>query len=672
MDDQGKLASTGDDDTTMDDATVEVPAPNHTSIIPTADTTTVNRRAPKDGSSFEKGTIENAIHEVCTVPNGTSLPNSQHSPLQNTPTMLPLLPDAPSSSSVSMDHPKENESRDEASKIISGASTPNEQGPRRSQRRRKARETSWYIHPDDMDRSIFTGRPSSSHKTRRSAPRSKNRFVTPPLPSSISPTGTAPVSSDPTISETGAGDPSSADGPKEELVPAEPVRPGWHTISWHLERVLHSHGDSPMHSKLVISEALKLDQKISQQYSLPRAFRGKTPENSASASLSSNKDRLFIPSRKGRKIYYKLAWKARDIPSAVAAYNTWMSELVTYDWPRCFGVPKHRAAQADAGELAQCPPEVPYIPPQILRPVFSDQEMSATVSCSQPPQKEITSSSSVTVTAGVPSVIPNESTEATSVTETTLPAPMSTLSQDTSALMKDEETHNPETPMFVEAATRVSQPLEHVGETTLPPQTAERPQGISASPPVRESVNLSSSMPSLKLEANSEPLTTVVTSDQMAPHLPNHPTGDVTMDRAVNTMTPQGALNPSALILPASATPTRVREPLTLVDYQQGGIPYHSAQNRLLGINGPRTFVDPGVTDGELDVRIQQFKTMERYWNKSLRILPASCDPPPRNVTEALVIIERRERLAKIREQEEKIKGPTERDTGHNEEARII
>ncbi|KAI9230270.1 MAG: hypothetical protein DHS80DRAFT_731, partial [Piptocephalis tieghemiana] len=124
--------------------------------------------------------------------------------------------------------------------------------------------------------------------------------------------------------------------------------PTWHTISWHMERVLSSHHQKPIPSKQIIKEALALDAQISKLHSLPRAFRGKTPEASASAVLSTNKDRLFIPSRKGRKIYYQLAWKPRDIPSAVAAYNSWMTDLVSHDWPLCFGVPKEHAKRADA------------------------------------------------------------------------------------------------------------------------------------------------------------------------------------------------------------------------------------------------------------------------------------------------------------------------------------
>lgn len=88
----------------------------------------------------------------------------------------------------------------------------------------------------------------------------------------------------------------------------------------------------------LLKRAVELDEKISKERGLTRAFRGKTPLNSASALLTNNGDRHFIQFRPpGSKYYhFKLAYEPGDLENAKRAYDEWVDVLINIDWPLCF------------------------------------------------------------------------------------------------------------------------------------------------------------------------------------------------------------------------------------------------------------------------------------------------------------------------------------------------
>jgi hypothetical protein len=67
-----------------------------------------------------------------------------------------------------------------------------------------------------------------------------------------------------------------------------------------------------------------------------------TPMNSASAILTNNSDRYFIPYKPlgSRSTHFKLAYEPCNFQHAVEEYRIWEKKLVEHDWPYCFGVPK--------------------------------------------------------------------------------------------------------------------------------------------------------------------------------------------------------------------------------------------------------------------------------------------------------------------------------------------
>ncbi|KAJ2546128.1 hypothetical protein EV175_005714, partial [Coemansia sp. RSA 1933] len=97
----------------------------------------------------------------------------------------------------------------------------------------------------------------------------------------------------------------------------------------------------------LVRKAVELDEKISKERGLPRAFTGKTPQNSASALLTNNGDGHFTQFRPpgARCYHFKLAYNPGDFESALAAYNEWMTVLVEKDWPLCFGTPEPGTAE---------------------------------------------------------------------------------------------------------------------------------------------------------------------------------------------------------------------------------------------------------------------------------------------------------------------------------------
>ncbi|KAJ3044467.1 hypothetical protein HDV00_001894 [Rhizophlyctis rosea] len=88
----------------------------------------------------------------------------------------------------------------------------------------------------------------------------------------------------------------------------------------------------------LIPAVLRLDEELSKERGLPRLFRGKTPQNTASAILTENRDSLFIPVDipGAKKQHFKLAYEPGNFESALENYNTWMKLLIENDWPILF------------------------------------------------------------------------------------------------------------------------------------------------------------------------------------------------------------------------------------------------------------------------------------------------------------------------------------------------
>ncbi|KAG0365955.1 hypothetical protein BGZ54_006003, partial [Gamsiella multidivaricata] len=79
-----------------------------------------------------------------------------------------------------------------------------------------------------------------------------------------------------------------------------------------------------------------------------------TPMNSASACLTNNGDKYFIPFKPegSRSTHFQLAYEPGDFDTAVKEYNDWMEQLIRRDWPLCFGVPKKDALPLEMEEQA--------------------------------------------------------------------------------------------------------------------------------------------------------------------------------------------------------------------------------------------------------------------------------------------------------------------------------
>ncbi|KAI9491420.1 hypothetical protein BDB00DRAFT_959623 [Zychaea mexicana] len=131
------------------------------------------------------------------------------------------------------------------------------------------------------------------------------------------------------------------------------TQPRWHNQAYMLFLALRQHPDRCLSRPELIKAALALDEKISKERKLPRVFKGKTPMNSASASLTTNTDRYFIPFRPdgSRSMHFKLAYEPGNFQRAVQEYRKWERKLADHDWPFCFGIPKNPPPVAiDSGD----------------------------------------------------------------------------------------------------------------------------------------------------------------------------------------------------------------------------------------------------------------------------------------------------------------------------------
>ncbi|KAI8602545.1 hypothetical protein EDD21DRAFT_284800, partial [Dissophora ornata] len=122
-------------------------------------------------------------------------------------------------------------------------------------------------------------------------------------------------------------------------------KPRWHTQPYMMFLALRAMPGRTAARQELIMAAVELDKKFSAEKGLPRVFTGKTPMNSASACLTNNGDKYFIPFKPegSRSTHFRLAYQPGDFDTAVEEYNRWMEQLVQRDWPICFGVPMEGA-----------------------------------------------------------------------------------------------------------------------------------------------------------------------------------------------------------------------------------------------------------------------------------------------------------------------------------------
>ncbi|KAG0053829.1 hypothetical protein BGZ83_000373 [Gryganskiella cystojenkinii] len=121
-------------------------------------------------------------------------------------------------------------------------------------------------------------------------------------------------------------------------------KPRWHTQPYMMFLALRAMPDRTAARQELIMAAVELDKKFSAEKGLPRVFTGKTPMNSASACLTNNGDKYFIPFKPegSRSTHFRLAYQPGNFDTAVSEYNAWMEQLVQRDWPLCFGILKNK------------------------------------------------------------------------------------------------------------------------------------------------------------------------------------------------------------------------------------------------------------------------------------------------------------------------------------------
>ncbi|KAG0347805.1 hypothetical protein BG004_006899 [Podila humilis] len=130
-------------------------------------------------------------------------------------------------------------------------------------------------------------------------------------------------------------------------------KPRWHTQPYMMFLALRAMPERTAARQELIMAAVELDKKFSAEKGLPRVFTGKTPMNSASACLTNNGDKYFIPFKPegSRSTHFRLAYRPGDFATALNEYNNWMEKLVSQDWPLSFGVPR---------EDVKLPPHLPH------------------------------------------------------------------------------------------------------------------------------------------------------------------------------------------------------------------------------------------------------------------------------------------------------------------------
>ncbi|KAJ2635495.1 hypothetical protein GGF40_003571 [Coemansia sp. RSA 1286] len=148
---------------------------------------------------------------------------------------------------------------------------------------------------------------------------------------------------------------TTVDTLKDPVISKPLGRPRWYNQMYLMFLALRqSPGYTASRSELV-RKAVELDRRISEERGLPRAFTGKTPQNSASALLTNNGDKHFVQFRPAgaRCFHFRLAYKPGDFEGALVAYNEWMEVLVGRDWPLCFGPEQDSNAEQMAVQQQQ-------------------------------------------------------------------------------------------------------------------------------------------------------------------------------------------------------------------------------------------------------------------------------------------------------------------------------
>ncbi|KAI8982148.1 hypothetical protein BDF20DRAFT_453507 [Mycotypha africana] len=118
-----------------------------------------------------------------------------------------------------------------------------------------------------------------------------------------------------------------------------PSAPRWHNQSFMLYLALRQHTESSTMARTdLIKAALAWDTKLSEEHSLPKVFRGKTPMNSASAVLSNNSDGYFVPLKPegSRSMHFKLSFEPGHFHTSWEQYLEWQQKLITMDWSHYF------------------------------------------------------------------------------------------------------------------------------------------------------------------------------------------------------------------------------------------------------------------------------------------------------------------------------------------------
>ena len=80
--------------------------------------------------------------------------------------------------------------------------------------------------------------------------------------------------------------------------------------------------------------AIELDTKMSKEFRFRRAFKGKTPMNSASSILTKCPEHLISSEDKNGRRMYELAFKFNDYEDAILKYESWKVKLRENHWPK--------------------------------------------------------------------------------------------------------------------------------------------------------------------------------------------------------------------------------------------------------------------------------------------------------------------------------------------------
>ncbi|KAI8061360.1 hypothetical protein BDF21DRAFT_497279 [Thamnidium elegans] len=136
-------------------------------------------------------------------------------------------------------------------------------------------------------------------------------------------------------------------------------QPRWHNQAYMLFLALRQHNEKTMARTDLIRSALAIDKRISEERLVPKVFRGKTPMNSASAILTNNNDRYFIPFKPdgSKSMHFRLSFEPGNFGGAFKEYNEWQEKLVRNDWPFCFGGEKQESIVQDLEVLQEYPTE---------------------------------------------------------------------------------------------------------------------------------------------------------------------------------------------------------------------------------------------------------------------------------------------------------------------------